>query len=715
MARPLFSQSWHSVAELKPRLIAGARIHRHVYRGQVWYVAQDRAGGRYSRLSPAAYDFVQRMDGKTTIQAMWDACCEGNHGDIPTQNEVVDLLIQLHSVDLLKADVTPDAAALFERYKKRRDQTWKQWLMNPMSIKIPLIDPDRFLTRLVHLFRWVFSPVGLVLWLLVVIPAGLLAAQNWSPLTENLVDRALVGSNLVVMALVFPFVKALHELGHGFAAKTWGAHIHEMGIMFLVFAPIPYVEASASSAFASKSRRMVVGAAGMLVELFLAAIAMYVWVLVEPGVVRAIAFNVMLVAGISTLIVNGNPLLRFDGYFILCDWLEMPNLAKRGQTYLTLLWDRYICGARELEPSPETSAEKRRLAIYTVLSWCYRMFITFTIIFYIAGKFFFIGVLLALWAAASLLLLPIGKAIKHLLFAPQLQRKRQRAINSASALAVLVVLLVAVVPAPLRTLAEGVIWLPEQALLRAGGDGSFERWLVEPGSQVQAGTPVLMLSDALLEAELKVARATVDEAAAHLRAEQFENPEQAQIAREKLQQEQRVLARTEERAARLIVASEVDGRVVAPMPADLPGQFFRQGDLLGYVLAERSFIARVVVTQADIDLVRTRFQAVQLRLADDLRTVHTASILRQTPGGIAELPTAALGPNGGGRIPVDPSDSEGLKTLERIFVLDLQLPPDTQPSAFGERVYVRFDHGHEPLLAQGYRRLRQLLLSRFNV
>jgi len=715
MSRSLFSQSWHSVADLKPRLVAGARIHRHVYRAQVWYVVQEQAGGRYSRLTPEAHDIVRRMDGRNTVQALWDDACRQADGNIPTQNEIVDLLIQLNAADLLHADVTPDAAALFERYRKRRDQTWKQWLMNPMSLKIPLIDPDPLLVWLNTRFSGLFGPRGALLWLAVVVPAMLLAAQHWSTLTENLGDRVLSSGNLLLMAAVFPFVKALHELGHGLAAKTWGGDVHEMGVMLLVFAPVPYVEASSASAFASRRRRAVVGAAGMLVEMFLAAIAMYVWVLVEPGLLHALAFNVMLIAGISTLLVNGNPLLRYDGYFILCDLIEMPNLGQRGQKYLTLLWDKYVFGVRDLEPSPETPSEKRWLLPYTVLSWCYRVYITLVIILFIAGEFFIFGVLLALWAAASLAVVPLWKAARHVLYAPQLQRRRQHAINSTVALVAGVLLFAAVVPLPLLTQAQGVIWLPEQALLRAGGDGIFVRWLAEPGSRVTRGTPVLLLEDPLLAAELAVARAKVEEAAAHYRSEQFTHPESAEGARQKLDQERRVLARTEERAASLVVDSQVDGVLVAQRPADMPGQYFRKGELLGYVLDGHDFIARVVVRQDDIDLVRTRFQAVQVRLADDVRRVHQATVLREMPGGVEELPTAALGPNGGGFIPVDPSDQSGTKALERIFIFDLRLDPAARPVAFGERVYVRFDHGGEPLLAQGYRRLRQLFLSRFSV
>lgn len=457
MGRPVFSQSWHNAAELRPRLLPHARIYPHIYRGKRWFVLQDSTGGRYHRLSPGAYALISRMNGALTVQELWDDACSKGGDGIPTQNEVVELLMQLHSNDLLHCDVTPDAAELFERYTKRKRLKWKQWITQPLSLRIPLLNPEAFLTRWVHRLAWVFTVKGALLWLMVVLPAILLAWQNWNELTLNLSDQVLSASNLLVLAFVYPVVKAMHELGHGFATKVWGGSVHEMGLMFLIFAPVPYVDASAASAFRSKRRRIVVGAAGMLVEVFLAALAMYVWVLVEPGVVRAIAFNVMLIAGISTVIVNGNPLLRYDGYYILSDLIEIPNLGQRGQRYLTYLSDRYLLGAKELEAPDETLSEKRWFVSYTITAWCYRLFITISIIFFVAGEFFIFGVLMAIWAAVALFVMPLWKAGKHLLESPTLHRYRSRAIKLTACAIAGMLLLGFFVPLPLRTQTEGVV------------------------------------------------------------------------------------------------------------------------------------------------------------------------------------------------------------------------------------------------------------------
>ncbi len=276
MSTSVFSPSWHLLAPLKPRLLPQSQLLRHLYRDRRWYVVRDTAKGRYHRLSASAFAFVQRMDGTRTLQQIWDDICSTSQGDVPTQTEIVDLLSQLHANDLLQCDTSPDAFELLDRERKQRRSKWRQRLTNPMSIRIPLIDPDRFLTRWVGYVGWLFSVRGLMLWLALVLPAVFLAARHWSALTDNMSDRILSAGNLALMAALFIPIKLLHELGHGFATKVWGGPVHELGIMFLVFAPVPYVDSSSAAAFESKYRRAVVGAAGMIVELAIAAIAMFV-------------------------------------------------------------------------------------------------------------------------------------------------------------------------------------------------------------------------------------------------------------------------------------------------------------------------------------------------------------------------------------------------------------------------------------------------------
>lgn len=714
MSRSPFSPSWHSVAALKPRLMPYATVQRVIFRRRPWYVVQDQTGGRVYRLTTAAYALIAGMDGRTSVQTLWERANASDSRDACTQPEVVDLLTQLHAADLLQTDVAPDSAESLDRYRRKRWETIKQWLLNPMSLKLPLLNPDRILTALSPYLSWCFGPLGAVLWLAVVLPAVPLAAQHWNELTHNFSDRVLSSSNLLVMLAVYPVVKLLHEVGHGFAVKRWGGSVRELGLMFLIFAPVPYVEASSSAAFPSKYHRALVAAAGILVEVLLASLALYVWLLAEAGVVRALAYNVMIIGGISTVLVNGNPLLRYDGYYILSDLIEIPNLAQRGQAWWTYLLDRYAFGSGEAVKPDETRAEQRWLFIYTPLAWCYRTFVTVSVIFVVAGKFFVFGVVMACWSAFSLVGMPLRKGWQHLRDAASLQHCRTRAIRrTAMAIGMLLMCLLGV-PVPLYTQALGVVWLPDQSMLHAQESGFFASWLAAPGQTVQAGQPVYRLDNRQLQADLAVNRAKYAQAKARYDAEQFTDPVKAAVSGRQLQEAQEVLERTQQRVWRLVGGAASNGRLMAATPQDMPGHYYKKGELLGYVLDRQALIVRVVVQQDDIDLVHERLTGVRLRLSDALDQVYDSHVVRSFPGGVEELPTAALGLNAGGSVPTQPNDPNGLKTLQRVFIVDLALPDGVTPM-FGERVHVRFGHGTECLAKQGWRRLRQVFLSHFNV
>jgi len=428
MADSFFSPSWYRVAGLKPRLRSHVEIHRHHYRGELWYVLQDHSSGRFQRFTPAANLIIGLMDGKRSVQEIWDIARARLGEEAPTQEEVIRLLSQLHSVDVLQADVMPDTSELVKRFEKRRQQKRLQSLRSPLFVRFHVLDPERFLNRFEWLARPFFGWFGALLWLVAVGFAVFLAALHWPELTENLTDRILAPRNLVIMWLTFPFLKAFHEFGHGFAVKTKGGEVHDMGIMLLVFTPIPYVDASAASAFREKKERVVVGAAGMAVEVFLAAVALMVWVSAEPGPVRAVAYNVIFIAGISSVLFNGNPLLRYDAYYILSDLVEIPNLGPRGIRYTTYLLQRYLLGIRDAEEPMATRGEKAWFIVYSIAAFFYRMFIYVVIVLFIATKFFFIGVLFACWAVINMFIWPAIKIVRFISSSPKARRRRLRAV-----------------------------------------------------------------------------------------------------------------------------------------------------------------------------------------------------------------------------------------------------------------------------------------------
>lgn len=716
MAGTLFSPSWYRVAPLKPRLRRHVEIHRHSYRDEVWFILQDHASGRSHRLTPAAYRLIGLMDGERSVDRLWQLCNEHSCSDAPTQEDVIRLLGQLHAADALICDVPPDTRELFRRFQRQQRQTWRQRLWTPLAIRIPLVDPDRFLARTAFLVRPLFGWAGALLWLAVVAVGVVVAGQNWSALTENGIDRALAPQNLVLLWFTYPVVKAIHELGHAYAAKVFGAEVHEIGIMFLVFVPVPYVDASATSSFPDKRQRMVVGSIGIAVEMALASVALLVWVYAAAGPVHAIAYNVILIGGVSTVLFNGNPLLRFDGYYVLADAIELPNLGQRANRYLGYLVQRYAFGSRDVSFPPTDGRAKAWFVFYGIASFAYRIFISIAIILSLGSRFFFVGLLLAIWAGATQVIVPLTKAASYLGSSPRLQRNRHRAIIVSAVACAVVAGLLFVMPFPLYTVAEGITWPSERSQVRASTDGFIGRLLVPNATPVVAGQPVMEANDPFLSAKVKVLEAQLRGLRRQHVALRANDPAEAAVVQEEINGVLSDLERARERHRDLTILSPRAGIFVVPVEQDMPGRFVKKGDLVGYVIDSADLLtARTMISQNDVALVRERTQGVDVLPVDwNGRSAHT-SIIREVPGGLRSLPTPALGTLGGGSIAIDPRDNKGVTALDRYFEYEVALPSADARPFVGQRVRVRFDHGFEPIGFQLYRSFRQLFLKLFNV
>ena len=710
----LHSPSWYRVAQLRPRLRGHARIHRHHYRGQLWYVLEDRVSRKMHRFNPVAYYVIGLLDGRRSVQEIWDHACERFGDDAPTQDEVIRLLGQLHSAEVLQSEAMPDLAELARRARKGRKKTWLQNLLSPLAIRIPLLDPDRALERWLPWYRPWFGWFGMLVWCAVVGAAAVQAAAHWTELTEDVASRVLAPENLLLLWLVFPLVKLLHELGHACAVKAWGGEVHEMGIMLLVLMPIPYVDASAASAFREPQRRVVVGAAGMIVELFLASLAMFLWVSLEPGLTRAVLYNVMLIAGISTVVFNANPLLRYDGYYILADLVQIPNLRLRANQYLGQLVETRLFGVGNVET---TAAEDERawLAFYSVTSFLYRTFVMCAIAMFIAAEYLIVGVVLALWVLATSIVLPLLKGLGYLLMHPRLRRRRPRALAVTGGALAALYLAFFVLPVPLWSTADGVIALPEESHLRAGADGFVKRVAAAPGSMVKRGTPLVETEDPLLRLKVRMLEAQLRLLEARAAAQRIESRVKWALTLEEIAALRAELEQARRRSTELDIVAAASGTfVLTRAAADLPERFLRRGEPVGYVLPSKTATARVLVSQDDVDLVRSRTARVEVKIAGRLYDSFEAAIKREVPAASNRVSNLALSSVGGGGAALDPRETKEPRTLDAWFEFELEMPA-TPAVVLGEHVYVRFEHGSEPLAGRIYRMLRQLFMRQFTV
>ena len=517
--RPTFHESWYRVAQLRPRLLSSVQVHRQHFRGQMWYVLENPSNNEFSRISVEAYRFIGMLDGRRTVAEVWQICNEQLGDRAPTQGEVIQLLGQLYSSNLLYAELAPDTESLFNRYRTRIKRQLQGFFTNLLFIRIPLLDPDHFLERWVGMVSWLFSWVGLVLWLTIITVGLYFVVGNIRELIYQSSD-ILAPDNLILLYLSIVIIKVCHEFGHAFACKRFGrlngsgGEVHVMGVMFLVFVPLPYVDASSAWAFRKKWHRAIVGMSGVMVELMGAAIAAIVWANTSTGTLHIIAYNIIFVASISTLVFNGNPLLRFDAYYVLSDLIEIPNLSQSSRGYIYYLVKKYFWRLKGTHNPAHSLGESIWLVSYGIASTAYRVFICIRILLFLNNRLpeelFILVPFFAFSAIIAWVFVPVFKFIRYLFTGGELARTRVRAVASTFSTLVLIVACFGILRVPDYCRIEGIVEPVNLAIVHAESDGFVTDFLpsdqmVAPDSRslIEAVNPQLQAEKKGLLAELR--------------------------------------------------------------------------------------------------------------------------------------------------------------------------------------------------------------------
>jgi len=708
--------SWKKISGLKLRLAEHTQIVKHTYRGQKWYVLHDRLSTRYYRFNSTSYSFLKELDGNRTIQQIVDDCKNDTQFTALTENDIIQLLAQLHFAEILEGDIVVDGTTIHERKKQKQSFESKVRWLSPLSIRFPLADPDRLLNKLLPAIQILFTKTTLYVWLALIITGVVIGIDQSDALVTHWTSRMNDPQNFLALCLVYPIVKALHELSHAAATKMWGGEVHEVGILLLVLMPMPFVDASASCVFSSKWRRMIVGASGIMMEMLLAAIGIIVWLNSSPGILQDMAFNVAFIGSVSTLLFNGNPLLRFDGYFVLMDLIEIPNLGQRSTTYLSYLIKRYLFGMKSVISPVTAAGERMWFVVYGIAAFFYRIFISIVIALFVASQYFFIGVVLATWALLGQMVIPLLRNIGFLFTSPQLIGCRKRAISVFALSLTLIITTAGFLSLPSWTTAEGLIALPDNSAVTAGSSGFITRVYAADGEFVTKGAPLFELEDSELPSRISGLNWRLNELAIQQRIEFMHDRSRAGLFQEEINQVSAELSNLQEQQKSQIVFSANDGVFSVAKSNDTIGRYKNKGDLLGYVFNTSADVtARVIIPQQAADRVRRDTEAIEVRLVDRPGTSISGTIKSEVPLINNYLPDRMLGTQGGGAIAVDARDSSGKQALDQIYQLDITLPNNIDSIHFGSKVYVRFDHHPNTFGRQFYQFMRQSIMTRFEI
>jgi len=692
----------------------------------MWYVLENPANNDFARISPDAYRFIGMLDGRRTVAEVWRICNEQLGDAAPTQGEAIQLLGQLFSSNLLYAEISPDTESLFNRYRTRVKRQIQGLFTNLLFIRIPLLDPDHFLNRWVSIFGRIFSWFGLILWLMLIASGLYFVIGNLGELIHQSSD-VLAPDNLILLYLSIMVIKTLHEFGHAFACKRFGklngsgGQVHVMGVMFLVFVPLPYVDASSAWAFRKKWHRAVVGMSGVMVELAGAAIAAIIWSKTSTGTLHIIAYNIIFVASISTLVFNGNPLLRFDAYYVLSDLIEIPNLSQRSRNYIYYVVKKYCWKLKGLHNPAHGIGERIWFVFYGIASMAYRVFICVRILLFLNDRLpeelfilvpFFAGSAVIAWV-----LVPLGKFIHYLFTGGELIRNRGRAIGSTLGGIALIVGCLGILRVPDYCRVEGIVEPVSLAVIHAESNG-FVTGFLSSDHVVQPGGETLIEAVNLeLEAEKKSLLAELRALAAKQRIAELQEIAAVQIIDEQIAALQEKIARVEFELDSLHLRPTLAGTWISPEIEKTRGMYLNRGQQVGLIAGlEDVHIRATAGQQLAALLVEQAFKQLEIRVKGRPNVMVTGEIERIFPAGQEVLPSEALGYAVGGSMPTISQDPRGTRAAENFF--EIRIKPDTDSPVrllSGQRVIARIQMPSKSLAAQWWRSLRQLFQRRFHI
>jgi putative peptide zinc metalloprotease protein len=546
-------------------------VERIDYQGQRSYVIKDPVGLKYHRLRPEQYRALQLLDDHRSLEELRDALrveFPALHLQLP---DVQSLVSDLHKGGLVYTDRPGQGAAMLGKWRIERRQKIKQTLKSFLYLRLPGWDPESTLTAMMPFIRWIFQPWAIVLTWTFVASAWMVLGINFGTFSRELpaFHQFFGWPNVMYMWATLALCKVLHEFGHGLSCKYFGSECHEMGVMLLVFSPCLYCDVTDSWMLRNKWKRFMIGAAGMYVEVILSAIAIYVWSIAGDGLVKMLALNVFFVTTITTVIFNANPLMRFDGYYMLSDFLEIPNLRQKADKMLREKFGWYCLG---IEPRhdpfmPETGTFW--FVTFAIAAWGYRWFIMFSISMFLYTwlkpyDLQSIGATLAVTAVVGAVVAPCV-ALYQMLNAPRTDPLSKPKIAATLGAVAVAGIAASFIPLPLHVTAPFLVEPADVRNVYVQTPGELKKVNVKPGDPVVAGDVLAVLANPELEDDLRkleAERTTEQERAMAFALSR--NEARRVVAVQRVEGLDKRIADARQRLEELTIVASVPGVVVDP-------------------------------------------------------------------------------------------------------------------------------------------------------
>ncbi len=639
------------VGQLSPQLRGDLLYYPQELDGEAFYLIEDPLTGKFVRVCESEYTFLSRLDGRQSVHRVIADVASELGPEALDEHEATSLVRWAVEQGLVttSASRTPGN----QRHSQREKTEWRWLAWNPIFWKVRIANPDRWLDQLYEVVRSVIGWPLFVVWCCaVVLAVGTLTDRSDQLARESI--GILARENWFFLAAVWLVLKLVHEIAHGLACKAYRLPVPECGLVWILFSPIAYVDATAAWRLSSKWQRAVISLAGMYVEILIAAIAACLWGRLEPGVASQQCYNIMVAASISTVVFNANPLMRFDGYYVLSDLWEIPNLSGLGRQYLVYLFQRYFCG---MSVGPVDLPKRRRFRIkaYAVLAAMWRVVVTVGILVTAYELLWGAGLLFVIIALLSMVAIPVVWSVRQ-------YRRGALPVPAWSHISLSTVLtglvfyaLYAWIPWPGGVSAPAIVEGQDKAVVRILTEGFVGRILVQTDQIVAPGDLLVTLDNHELTQE--IADLELQIAQSQLRRKEL--LEQSDVAAEQSQRrfEQALAERLLERRAdhdRLAVRAPIAGRVLTSRLAELHGTFLPRGATVLEIASDEKQL-RMAIHQDD----RGSFQdaiggVVRVRTRNGSGPSYRARLTDLQPNASSLIPELSLTTLAGGPLPVRP-------------------------------------------------------------
>lgn len=542
-------------------------VKEQFYQGQRLFIVKDPLTLRYFRFAPAEFRVFQLLDGKLTINSLQKLL--SRELSQVTTAELLQLVQRWQSAGLLQETGAMATARILASQSRTRSNRWQAWVSSILYLKVHAFDPDWLLTCIYPWVGWLFRPIGVFLAFSVIFSAVVLVTSRFEEFTSQPEMQNLHAffnlQNIAWLWLTVGIVKILHEMGHGLACKHFGGECHAMGMLLMCFTPCMYCDVSDSWMLPNKWHRIAIAAAGIYIELLIAAVATFVWWSTAPGVLHGIAFSAMVFGSVQTFLINANPLMRFDGYYAMSDYLEIPNLRQKSYAFTKYYLTKWFWGTTQAPPGHGGFG----FVVYAVLASIYRVMLTIAMIWLFSRilepyKLAFVGWGLSAMALTSMVVVPVGRGITTAIRNPSaarphsLWRPLMAMLLIGGAVAAFFF-----VPIPHRAYAVLTMEPAQSAAVSTATRGQIVKQYVTAGQRVSRGDPILELDNPALRMQSERMEQQLDKLRVQSRiAVAVLDPARAQAAQVALKELESQWDVLQGRIKDLVLRAPEDGHVI---------------------------------------------------------------------------------------------------------------------------------------------------------